>query len=64
MRKFLKKSFLDFAEYLVSTYGAIVAILIFAGLAITYWEEYAWGSTAIFVLFVFVALGFYHFRKK
>lgn len=64
MKKFLKDSLRYFIGFIITTYGAALLILIFAMLAVTYWEEYAWGTTATFAVFVFVALGFYHFRSK
>lgn len=64
MKAFFKARLRDFVEYIITSYGAALLILIFAMLAVTYWEEYAWGTTATFAVFVFVALGFYHFRSK
>ena len=56
MMKYLKNGLCGQLRYFACTLIPVVLIVVFTGLAGTYWPDYAWGTTAIFTVIIIIAL--------
>jgi len=61
---FLKKWIKWQIRYFVSLLVIAVAIVTFGGLAVTFWPDYAWGTTALFTLVIIWVVSRYEPRSR